>query len=300
MEFGQQAIGFIGLGAIGRPVAARLAGGEGRLVVHDIRPEALEPFAATAQAAASPRAVGDECEVVFGCLATAAAHRDALLGAQGLVHGGRVRTYVNLGTTGAALIREIAASFAACGIAVLDAPITGGVPRAREGTLTTMVAGPRSAFDAVAPLLARYATKAVWLGEEIGSAQVMKLVNNAVSFANLAAACEALVVGAKAGLDPAAMIDVLNAGSGQNSATLMKIPADVLTGKFAFGGSLAIVIKDYKAFIEEAEGLGVEPCIGHAVLQTYLAAKALVSEAGDVTEVIRPMELAAGVELRKT
>jgi len=144
-----------------------------------------------------------------------------------------------------------------------------------------------------------YASKIVWLGTRLGSAQVMKLVNNAVSFANLAAACEALLVGAKSGLDPVAMLDVLNNGSGQNSATLMKIPSDVLTGNFKFGGSLAIVIKDYKAFLEEAEALDIEPCIGQAVLKTYMAALALASESGDVTEVIRPMEIAAGIELRK-
>jgi 3-hydroxyisobutyrate dehydrogenase-like beta-hydroxyacid dehydrogenase len=94
------------------------------------------------------------------------------------------------------------------------------------------------------------------------------------------------------------MLEVLNSGSGQNSATLMKIPSDVLTGNFNFGGSLAIVIKDYEAFLEEAESLGIEPSIGQAILKTYTAALALVSETGDVTTVIRPMEIAAGIELR--
>jgi 2-hydroxy-3-oxopropionate reductase len=299
MDFAPERIGFLGLGAIGEPIATRLSGGRHKLVVFDVRREAVEPFMEMAEVAATAKAVGDRADIVFGCLASADAHRDALLGPLGLIHGTRVRTYVNLGTTGARLVRDLGRAMEARQIATIDAPITGGVGRARSGTLTTMAAGNRSAFDAAVPLMQLYASKIVWLGSSLGSAQVMKLVNNAVSFANLAAACEALLVGAKAGLDPVAMLEVLNSGSGQNSATLMKIPSDVLTGKFKFGGSLAIVIKDYKAFLEEAESLGIEPSIGQAVLKTYMAALALVSEAGDVTEVIRPMEIAAGIELRK-
>jgi 3-hydroxyisobutyrate dehydrogenase-like beta-hydroxyacid dehydrogenase len=299
MDFAAETIGFLGLGAIGEPIATRLSGGNHKLVVFDVRREAVEPFAEVAEVAASPKAVGDRADIVFSCLASADAHRDALLGPRGLIHGKRVRTYVNLGTTGASLVRELGDAMEAHRIATVDAPVTGGVGRARNGTLTTMAAGDRSAFDAAVPLMQLYASKIVWLGTRLGSAQVMKLVNNAVSFANLAAACEALLVGAKSGLDPVAMLEVLNSGSGQNSATLMKIPSDVLTGKFKFGGSLAIVIKDYKAFLEEAEALGIEPSIGQAVLETYIAALALASESGDVTEVIRPMEIAAGIELRK-
>jgi 2-hydroxy-3-oxopropionate reductase len=298
MDFAAERIGFLGLGAIGGPIATRLPGGNHKLVVFDVRREAVE-LMEMAEVAATPKAVGDRAGIVLGCRASADAHRHALLGPIGLIHGTRVRTYVNLGTTGARLVRDLGSAMEAPQIATIDAPVTGGVGRARSGTLTTMAAGNRSAFDAAVPLMQLYASKIVWLGTRLGSAQVMKLVNNAVSSANLAAACEALLVGAKAGLDPVAMLEVLNSGSGQNRATLMKIPRDVLTGKFKFGGSLAIVIKDYKAFLEEAGSLGIEPSIGQAVLKTYMAALALVSEAGDVTEVIRPMEIAAGIELRK-
>jgi len=299
MDFAAERIGFLGLGAIGNPIARRLSGGNHKLVVFDVREEAVGPLRGLVEVAESPKAVGDRADIVFGCLASADAHRDALLGPLGLIHGTRARSYVNLGTTGAGLVCELAAALEAHRISTIDAPITGGVGRARNGTLTTMAAGSRSAFEAVEPLMRLYSSNIVWLGARLGSAQVMKIVNNAVSFANLAAACEALIVGAKAGLDPVTMLDVLNSGSGQNSATLMKIPSDILTGNFKFGGSLAIVVKDYEAFLEEAEALGIEPCIGQAILKTYMAALALVSESGDVTEVIRPMEIAAGVELRK-
>jgi len=101
MDSAAETIGFLGLGAIGEPIAARLAGGNHKLVVFDVRREAVEPFTEMAEVAASPKAVGDRADIVFSCLASADAHRDALLGPLGLIHGKRVRTYVNLGTTGA-------------------------------------------------------------------------------------------------------------------------------------------------------------------------------------------------------
>lgn len=291
--------GFLGLGAIGAPIASRLAGPGDPLVVFDVRREPLVAFGEAGEIARSAKEVGDRAELVFGCLASEDAHRDALLGPQGLIHGGKVRIYVNLGTIGASLVREIEAALQRRGIATLDAPVTGGVGRARSGTLTAIVSGAERTFAQVADRMRAYASEIVWLGPDVGAAQIMKVVNNAVSFANLAAACEALVVGAKAGLDPQAMLKVVNSGSGQNSATLMKIPSDVLTGAFNFGGSLRIVIKDLKAFIDEAERLGVTPSIGRSVLDAFTTAAALVSDAGDVTEVVRPMENAAGVKLRQ-
>src|SRR6185312_4590257 len=105
-----------------------------------------------------------------------------------------------------------------------DAPMTGGVPRARAGTLTVMASGSRAAFAVAEPFLKTYASTIVYLGARLGAAQVMKLINNMLSAANLAIASEAMVLGANAGLDPEQMIAVLNAGTGQNSATLTKIP----------------------------------------------------------------------------
>ncbi|MDO9403209.1 MAG: NAD(P)-dependent oxidoreductase [Polaromonas sp.] len=293
-------IGFLGLGAIGHPIATRLLQGGCRLAVFDIRPEALEPFSALADIAASPKDVGDRADVVFGCLTSADIHRRALLGPDGLVQGSRVKRYVNLGTTGTALIQELSRAMAGHGIDTIDAPTTGGLDRARNGVLTSITAGAESAVDAVSPLIKLYSSRVFWMGPDIASAQVMKVVNNAVSYANLAAACEALVVGAKAGLDPDTMLDVLNSGSGQNSATLTKIPSDVLTGRFAFGGKLGIVIKDLQAFLEEAEAQGFEPFIGQVVLNAYLAALNAGSDRGDVTEVMRPMEQTAAISVRST
>ncbi len=291
-------IGFIGLGAIGAPIATRLIEHGFELVVRDIRPEAFAAFDNRAQIAHSAREVGDAAEIVFGCLASLDSHRDALLGEAGLIRGSKVRLYVNLSTLGVPGLCEIADALAKRSVATLDAPVTGGVPRARLGTLTSIVSGARELFERIQSLSASYATKQVWLGPKVGSAQVMKVVNNAVSLANMVTAGEAMLVGAKAGIDPRAMIEVINSGSGQNSATLSKIPAEVLSSRFQFGGSLAIVVKDLRAFMAEAHEQGVPVRSIQSVLDAYERAMAELGPDADITEVIRPIERAAQAELR--
>jgi 3-hydroxyisobutyrate dehydrogenase-like beta-hydroxyacid dehydrogenase len=181
------------------------------------------------------------------------------------------------------------------GIAALDAPMTGGVPRARDGTLTVMASGPRDAFECVESVMQHYAKKIVYLSDRVGAAQVMKYVNNVLSASNLALACEAMVMGRRAGLDPAAMLEVLNNGTGQNTATLTKIPAQVLTRKFNHGGTLGLMIKDLEAFSGEARRYGVPVPLAEAVIESFRKAALEEGAREDLTKIIRPMERAAGV-----
>jgi 3-hydroxyisobutyrate dehydrogenase-like beta-hydroxyacid dehydrogenase len=293
-------VGFLGLGAIGAPIAERLLRQPGGLTVFDVRPEAMAPFAGRADIARSPAEVADKSDIVFGCLTGADDYRRAVLGDAGMLRGERARTYLHLGTSGAKLVRALAEELSGRGVATLDAPITGGPPRARTGTLTSMAAGSRAVFDLAAPLIRAYSSKTVYLGESLGAAQMMKLVNNAVSLANFAVAAEAMVVGAKAGIAPEAMLEVLNSGSGQNSATLTKIPDHVLPGSFDYGGSLRIVTKDLELFQAESAELGLSARLSAEVLRLYRQAKADGAETDDMTTVIRQMESAAGIEIRAT
>jgi 2-hydroxy-3-oxopropionate reductase len=290
-------VGFIGLGAIGSPIAQRIAAATDT-VVYDIREEALAPFRSSAAIALSPADVAARSDVVFGCLSTLGAYRQAITESQG-IYGGRARIYVHIGTTGGELARELQTALATHGIGMIDAPITGGVPRAKAGTLTSMVSGPRALVDQVMPHLHSYSTRVVYLGEAVGAAQTMKVINNMLSAANLAVAAECLVMGVKAGLDPDTMLEVINAGTGQNSATLTKIPDNILTGAFDYGGSLAISVKDLHAFMQESGALGLETPIGRRVEQAYLDAAARGIEGKDMTTVIQPMEQRAGVEVRR-
>lgn len=293
-----ESIGFVGLGAIGSPIARRLIEAGFKLVVHDVRPEAMRSFAGRAQLAHSSAEVGEQAQVVFGCLPGAGAHREAILGTTGLARAKRVQLYVNLGTLGEPLLLELERGLLDAGITTLDAPITGGVPRAESGTLTAIVSGDRTWFERVEPAMCSYANKRVWLGPRAGSAQVMKVVNNAISLSNLVIAAEAMLVGARAGIDPRVMLDVINNGSGQNSATLSKIPAEVLTDRFNFGGSLAIVVKDLEAFVAQADSHGMPIQSVRTVLDAFRTAKQELGGDADVTEVIRPLERLAGVLLR--
>lgn len=293
-----EVIGFIGLGAIGSPIARRLAQAGFNLVVHDVRPEAMRPFEGLARIANASAEVGEQAEIVFACLPGVNAHREAILGATGLARAKRVKLCVNLGTLGEPLLLELERGLLDAGIATLDAPITGGVPRAELGTLTAIVSGDRAWFERVEPAMCSYANKRVWLGPRVGSAQVMKVVNNAISLSNLVIAAEAMLVGARAGIDPRVMLDVINNGSGQNSATLSKIPAEVLTDRFNFGGSLAIVVKDLEAFVAQADSQGMPIQSVRTVLEAFRTAKQQLGGDGDVTEVVRPLEQLAGVTLR--
>ncbi len=300
-----QTIGILGLGAIGRPMAERIAAAGLPIVVFDPRAAAVAGLPAAVGIAASAADAAGRADIILACLPSIDSHRQALLGPDGAItggaiSGGRFKTYIHTGTTGSALVLELAAAMAERGIETLDAPMTGGVPRARAGSLTVMASGPQSAFNTAEPFLRAYATTIVYLGTKLGMAQVMKLLNNMLSAANLAIAAEAMVLGAKAGLDPEQMLAVINAGTGQNSATLTKIPDHVLTRGFDYGGGMYITDKDLGAFAEEAAALGIATPLGAAVRGIYQVAMAEGAKSDDITTIFRHFERAAGVTLPKT
>ncbi len=290
-------VGFIGLGAIGRPMAERILE-RFSLVACDLRPDACAPLAGRARIASTPAEVAAGSDIVFACLPTLGSYREVVSGEAGLLAGGRAGLYVHVGTTGSALVRELESALAGVGVRTLDAPMTGGVPRARDGTLTVMASGPAEAFAAALPVMECYASKIVHLDGGTGSAQILKLINNVLSAANLALAAEALLMGSKAGLDCGQMIEVLNSGTGQSDATRTKIPRHVLSGRFDYGGALHITLKDLAAYLEEASALGVPAPLGSVVRQAYVRAAALGSPLDDMTSVVCHMEQASGAELR--
>jgi 3-hydroxyisobutyrate dehydrogenase-like beta-hydroxyacid dehydrogenase len=292
-------IGFMGLGAIGGPMALRLADGGVDLVVYNRSGDRLKPFEGKARFARSPAELADMVDIAFSCLTDRQSYQDVILGPQGLIKGGRVKTYVHTGTNDLTIMGEVASGVQGRGVAVLDAPVTGGVAGAAAGKLTVMTAGPKAAHDLAAPLIGHYASKIVYLGEKVGSGQFAKLVNNVLSAANLAIASEAIVMGHKAGLDLVALLDVLNSGSGRNSATQDKIPKQVLTRAFKHGAGLGVMLKDVDAFLKEAAALGVPAPLGAVVREAYVKAIAEDGPQADVSEVIRAMERAAGVEMPK-
>ena len=290
-------VGFVGLGAMGGAIASRLVAGGQRMVVHDKSPERAKLFEGKAQIAVSSRAVADAADGVFTCLTSPQTYEEAVFGPQGIIGGSKIRTYIHAGTSESALLERLETAFAAQGVDVLDAPVTGGVARGVNGTLTVMVAGKRKVFDDMMPLFLNYGTKVVHVSDRVGAAQRLKHVNSMLSAANLAIACEALLVAHKAGLSLDATLDVLNNGTGQSIATLDKIPKQMFTRAFNHGGAIELMIKDIRAFIGAAHDFDVPAPMCEAVVSAFVKAADELGGKVDVTAVMRSIERAAGFEL---
>jgi 3-hydroxyisobutyrate dehydrogenase-like beta-hydroxyacid dehydrogenase len=289
-------VGFIGLGNMGAPMARRLLGAGNELIVSDIRPELAGQLASEgATATSSAIDVADTAETVLVSLPMPAIVEEV---AVAVAKGKRIKRFVDLSTTGSAVSRRVHRVLAEHGIAHFDAPVSGGIAGATAGSLAVMVSGPTSDFGQVEPLLVNLG-KVFFIGEKPGLAQTMKLANNLLAATALAATSEAVVMGVKAGIDPAVMIDVINAGSGRNSASQDKFPRSVLPRTFDFGFATGLFYKDIRLGVEEAEALGVPLCVGTAVKHLYQLALSQLGPQSDFTEIVRIPERWAGVEVGK-
>ena len=295
---GTQHVGFIGLGRMGIPMASNLMKGGYELTVYDINKRAVDELAAKgARAAASPAAVASAVDTVLLSLPTPPIVRQVALGRDGVSCGSKVKTVIDLSTTGATVAREIAAALAKRGMTGVDAPVSGGVSGAVKGTLAVMVACARPLYTELEPML-RSIGKVFHIGERPGMGQTMKLCNNLLSATAVAATSEAVVFGVKAGLDPKVMIDVINAGSGRNTATEDKFPRSILPRTFDFGFAMGLMYKDVKLCLEEAEAAGAQMWIANAVRQMWQLANHEIGPDKDFTELIRVLERWAGVEVK--
>jgi 2-hydroxy-3-oxopropionate reductase len=294
------AIGFIGVGNMGLPMADRLIGAGEELVVHDVREAALKPLVEKqARPAASPREVGDRCGLAFVSLPTLETLREVVLGANGVIHGSATKVVVNTCTVGVPLVEELEKALAARGIGLVDCPISGGPPGARAGTLSVMVSGRPELVEQVRPLISRWGPVTV-AGAKPGLAQVLKLTNNILSAVALAATAEAYVMGAKGGLDPEVMTEAINRGSGRNSATLDKVPRSVLNRKFDYGAPMHILAKDVDLALQQGDRLGVPMWVCQAARQMFKHAVFAGMAEKDITELVRVVETGAGFVMPKT
>ncbi len=294
------AIGFIGIGNMGLPMADRLIGAGEELVVHDVRAEAMAPLVERqARPAQSPREIGDRCRIAFVSLPTLETLHEVVLGAEGLMHGSATKLVVNTCTVGVPLVEELDQALAARGIRLVDCPISGGPPGARAGTLSVMVSGAPELIEEIRPFISRWGPVTV-AGPKPGLAQVLKLTNNILSAVALAATAEAYVMGAKGGLDPEVMTEAINRGSGRNSATLAKFPESVLNRSFDYGAPMHILTKDVDLAIEQGERLGIPMWVCQAARLMYKHAMYEGMADKDITELVRVVEKGAGFVMPKT
>ena len=290
--------GFIGLGNMGTPMASRLLDAGHTLTVYDINENVLKPFVARgARAAASPAAVASAAETILVSLPTPDVVRAVALGPNGIASGNRVKTFVDLSTTGSRMAVEIARGLAEHEIAAIDSPISGGVAGAIAGTVAVMVSGPKDRCDALRPAFDAIG-KYFYLGDKPGLGQTMKLCNNLLSAACFAATCEAMVTGVKAGLDARQMIEVINAASGKNDATERKFPRAVLPRTFNMGFTAGLMHKDVKLYMDEAAALGVPQYVSASVAQMWQLAVTQLGADADFTEIVKCVEQWADVEVK--
>ena len=284
-------LGFIGIGNMGVPMATRLINAGHDLVVFDTNAERAASLGA--KVVGSPKEVGDAAEIVLFSLPVPAAVRAVIAGADGVMHGSKVKIVVDLSTTGRDTIVEMAQALQTRGITLVDAPVSGGVTGAAKGTLAVMVAGPAAACATVRPLL-DVIGKVFIVGDTAGQGQAMKVLNNLLSATAMAATTEVMIVGVKAGLDPRTMIDVLNASSGRNTATTDKFPRAVLDRSFNVGFRAVLLHKDVKLACTLAESLGMPFDIGSAVEAAWADAAMELGD-GDFTRIVEVMEHGTGV-----
>ena len=283
-----QLLGFVGLGRMGGPMSSRLLDAGHSLCVFDINAEAMKPLVARgAKAAASPAEVASTAEIVLMSLPTPDIVQSVALGERGICRGSSMGTLIDLSTTGPRVATVVARGLAERGIAWVDAPVSGGIAGAKGGTLAVMVSCPHGTFEKVEPILSTF-----------GLAQTAKLANNLLAAAALVISSEAVVMGVKAGLDPKVLIDIINAGSGRNTATQDKFPRAVLTRTFDFGFATGLCYKDVRLCVDEAEALGVPMVVGAAVRQMLAVTNAKFGPNSDFTSVAKVVEEWAGVEIR--
>jgi 3-hydroxyisobutyrate dehydrogenase len=241
--------------------------------------------------------VASAADTVFLSLPTPDIVHSVALGPGGVIEGTRVKRVVDFSTIGPRTAGIVSRALADRGIAYVDAPVSGGIAGAANGTLAVMVACAKSVYAELEPILKTFG-KVFHLGEEAGQAQTMKLANNLLAAAALAVTSEAMVMGVKAGLNPRTMLDVINAGSGRNSASQDKFPKSVLPGTFDFGFATGLSYKDVRLCIDEAESMGVPMVVGAAVREMLAVTNAVHGADSDFTSICKVIESWAGVQVR--
>jgi len=293
-------VGFAGLGAIGAPMAARCAAAHEVTVWNRTATKAQEFAAANkgVKVAGSPREVAANAEAVITCLPTSADVASLLDGPQGLLAGlQRGAILVDCTSGDPATSRQIAARLGAHGVAFVDAPVSGGVPMAKDGTLTVMCGGEPGDVTRAEAVVAPFAAKVVRMGP-VGTGHAMKAVNNALLAVNILALAEGLVALARTGLEPRAMLDVLNASSGRSFVSEVLIPQRVLNGAWPRLFRLALLEKDIGIAHELAQEVGVPDVVIAAARERCRLLRGALGESADYLDPIRAAEEAAGVELR--
>jgi 3-hydroxyisobutyrate dehydrogenase len=279
-------VGFLGLGKMGLPMASRLVAAGYTVAGFDPQPAARDAFAAAGgRACDSAEDAADNADALITMLPDGKAVRAALLGEPSLVERLAPSAIVlDMSSSAPVGTRDLSEDLAARGIGLVDAPVSGGVKRAVDGSLAIMAGGDAALVERVRPLLDAMG-KSVFATGLIGSGHAMKALNNYVSAAGLLAACEALRVGAEFGLNPELMTDILNASTGRNNSTEVKLKPFVISKAYNSGFSLALMAKDLRTADDLARHLNVPAPFSHVCADLWTDALEALGPQADHTAI---------------
>ena len=291
-------IGFIGLGIMGKPMAKNLLKAGHELVVYDILAAPVaELVKAGAKAGLSPKDVAVKSDMVITMLPNSPEVKEVVLGKDGVIEGSRPGTMVvDMSSIAPLAAKEVAAALAEKGVEMLDAPVSGGEPKAIDGTLAIMAGGKAEIFEKVKPVLLKMGTSAVLCGE-IGSGNVTKLANQIIVALNIAAMSEALVLAAKAGVDPGRVFAAIRGGLAGSTVLDAKAPM-VCKGNYKPGFRMELHIKDLQNALDTAHAIGVPVPLTGTVMEIMQALRADGKQKDDHCGVIQFYEKLSGQLVR--
>jgi 3-hydroxyisobutyrate dehydrogenase-like beta-hydroxyacid dehydrogenase len=295
------ALGFIGLGAMGRPMAKRLLEHGYRLTVYDVLPDRTRELVKLGAApSTSPRAVAAASEVLITMLPDSPDVQAAVYGPEGVISGLRqAGILIEMSTIAPSVTRTIAKAVGAVGGRMLDAPVGRTSRHAEEGDLLIMVGGERNLLDEVEPILRCFGKDLVYCGP-VGTGETMKLVNNLLTTTIVAANAEALTLGVKAGLELDTMLSVLRSTAASNTHLRSTYAEKALRRDFTPGFATRLAVKDLQLALGMAADHRLPAGVGAAALQLFTMARARGHDGDDYTSVITVLEELAGVELCET
>ena len=293
-------IGFIGIGAMGKPMALNLLKAGHELYVFDVVAAAVADMVAQGgQACTSPKELAQKTEAVITMLPNAKIVESTLTGENGLLAGSRPgQVFIDMSSVSAGSTKLMAKLAGEKGVGYVDAPVSGGVAGATAGTLTIMVGGSADDVAKVQPILQAMGKNIHHVGE-VGAGDSIKVVNNLLLGINMAAVAEALVLGVKSGLSPQVMLDIIKGSSGRSYALEAKTPGFILKNNFAAGFAIDLQYKDLELAAETAKSLGMPLPLGSMAQQIFEMARAKGLGREDISAVIKVWEELVGVQVRE-
>jgi 2-hydroxy-3-oxopropionate reductase len=292
-------IGFIGLGIMGKPMSKNLLKAGYKLVVHDLNQSTVDELVSLgAEKGASPKEVANNCEIIITMLPDSPHVKEVVLGKNGLIEGLKAGSvFIDMSSISPIVSRELSQKLEEVGVEMLDAPVSGGEPKAIDGTLSVMAGGKKDVFDRSLPILKAMASSVVHTGS-IGAGNVTKLANQIIVALNIAAMSEALVLATKAGVEPELVYQAIRGGLAGSTVLDVKAPM-VMDRKFNPGFRINLHIKDLRNALDTSHEIGVALPLTSAVMEIMQALKVDGMGENDHGSLILYYEKLAKIEVKR-